>query len=77
MTRAVFLDLVPSLSSDDFLLALRRFVGICGKPRRIYSDNGTKLVGSERELREPDEELHSAEGARKLMETQATELHFV
>ena len=52
VTRAVFLELVPSLSKSDFLLALRKFVSLYRKPEVIHSDNGTNFVGDERELRE-------------------------
>lgn len=51
-TRAVYLTLVQSLSTDDFLLVLRQFMGLYGRPSRIHSDNGTNFIGAERELRE-------------------------
>jgi len=38
-TRAIHLELVKSLSSDEFLLALRRFISQRGLCRVIYSDN--------------------------------------
>ena len=50
VTRAVYLDLAKSLATEDFLLILRRFVGLYGRPRSIHSDNGTNFVGAEREL---------------------------
>ena len=40
-TRAVHLELVDSLSTEVFLLALRRFIARRGKPLRIRSDNAT------------------------------------
>ena len=49
-TRAVNLELAESLSSEDFLLVLRRFIGLFGKPVTVHSDNGTNFVGAEREL---------------------------
>ena len=49
-TKAVHLELVSSLSTDDFMLALRRFISRRGKPRKIYSDNGTNFVGASKEL---------------------------
>ena len=57
VTRAVYLDLSTSLSTEDFLLVLRRFVGLYGRPRSIHSDNGTNFVGAERELREEVQKL--------------------
>ncbi|GFT72674.1 integrase catalytic domain-containing protein [Trichonephila clavipes] len=38
--RALHLELVNALSSDAFLLALRRFIARRGRPRIIYCDNG-------------------------------------
>ncbi|GBM93331.1 hypothetical protein AVEN_217333-1 [Araneus ventricosus] len=42
--RAVHIELVTSLSTDSFILALRRFISRRGRPATIYSDNGTNLV---------------------------------
>lgn len=50
--RAVHLEIVPSLETDDFILALRRFVARRGPPVEMFSDNGTNFVGANRELRE-------------------------
>ena len=50
VTRAVFLELAQSLSTPDFLMVMRRFMGLYGKPRSINSDNGANFVGTEREL---------------------------
>ncbi len=58
VARAVFLELVPSLSTNDFLLALRKFISLYRKPEVIHSDNGTNFVGAERELREAVEEMY-------------------
>ncbi|XP_045033912.1 uncharacterized protein LOC116935697 [Daphnia magna] len=57
VTHAVYLELVTSLSSDDFLLILRRFIGLYGQPGVFHTDNGTNFVGAERELREAAEAL--------------------
>ncbi|GBN41397.1 hypothetical protein AVEN_151437-1 [Araneus ventricosus] len=48
--RAIHLELVNSLSSDAFLLALRRFIARCGRPRTIYCDNGTNFRGASNDL---------------------------
>ena len=57
VTRAAFLALVASLSTQDLLLVLRRFIALFRTPEVIHSDNGTNFVGTERELREVTEEL--------------------
>ena len=49
-TRAVRLDLVGDLSTDSFLLALIKFMERRGKPKTIWTDNGTNFIGAEREL---------------------------
>ena len=49
-TRAVHLDLAGDMSTDSFILALRRFTARRGNPKSINSDNGTNFVGAEREL---------------------------
>ena len=51
-TRAIHLEVVSSLSTDDFLACLRRFIARRGKPTDMYSDNGTNFVGADRVLKE-------------------------
>ncbi|GFU21282.1 integrase catalytic domain-containing protein [Trichonephila clavipes] len=48
--RALHLELVNALSSDAFLLALRRFIASRGRPRIIYCDNGTNFRGAFNDL---------------------------
>ena len=51
-SRASYVDLVEGYSTQDFLLAFRRFVTIRGYPATIYSDAGSQLAAANRELRE-------------------------
>lgn len=44
--RAVHLELTSSLSTSAFIQVLRRFVARRGRPKTIYSDNGTNFVGT-------------------------------
>lgn len=48
--KAVHLELVTDLSTEAFILALRRFISRRGKPREIYCDNGTNFVGASRAI---------------------------
>lgn len=75
-TRAVYLDLSPSLSSTDFLLILRRFIGIYGQPKRLHSDNGTNFIGAERVLRETVLELHKEKDLKQFLEEKLIEWTF-
>ncbi|XP_057656784.1 uncharacterized protein LOC130894180 [Diorhabda carinulata] len=51
-TKSIHLEFVSSLSTDDFLLALKRFISRRGKPSQIYSDHGTNFIGANRNLKE-------------------------
>lgn len=50
ITRAVHLELVTSLSSEAYLMALKRFLSRRGKPAQIFSDNGKTFVGALKEF---------------------------
>ena len=50
-TRACYLELVADLSTDHFIVALKRFIARRGRPQNIRSDNGTNFVGANNELR--------------------------
>ena len=60
-TRAMYLDLTPSLSSDDFLLVFRRYLSFYGRPETMHSDNGKNSVGAEKELLPQIQELNRSE----------------
>lgn len=51
-TKAVHLELVNGLSTNEFLAAFKRFIARRGNPVRISSDNGTNFVGAANQLRE-------------------------
>ena len=51
-TRAVYLDVKPSLKTDDFIMILRQFISRRRPPKEIWSDRGTNFVEANRELRE-------------------------
>ena len=56
--RAVHLKLAGDMSTDSFIMALRRFRGRRGNPKTMRSDNGTNFVGANNELREALESLN-------------------
>ena len=49
--RAIHIELAGDLSTDDFLLALRRFISCHGTVEIIRSDNGTNFVGANNEMK--------------------------
>ena len=51
-TRAIHLEMATDYSSMEFMQTLRRFFANRGQPALVMSDNGSQLVGAERELRE-------------------------
>nr|CAI5819844.1 unnamed protein product [Callosobruchus analis] len=44
-------DIHIHLTADNFIASLRRFISRRGKPRCIYSDNGSNFVGAHRKQR--------------------------
>ena len=50
-SRAVHLEMAHSLDTDSCINAIRRFVARRGPVHKMRSDNGTNLVGADRELR--------------------------
>ncbi|GFV88233.1 integrase catalytic domain-containing protein, partial [Trichonephila clavipes] len=50
--KAVHLELVPTLSTDAMLSALRRFIARRGHPSEIHSDNGTNFIGANNYLKQ-------------------------
>ena len=49
--RAIHLELCEDMSTDSFIMALRRFISRRGCPLKIMSDNGTNIVGANNELK--------------------------
>lgn len=50
-TRAVHLELSIDMTTDSFLMTLRRFIARRGEPELIWCDNGTNFTGVEKELK--------------------------
>ncbi|GFY20784.1 integrase catalytic domain-containing protein [Trichonephila clavipes] len=52
--RAVHLELITPLSTNDFIQAMRRFIARRGRISVMYSDNGTNFTGLNNALRQLD-----------------------
>lgn len=52
VTKAVHIELVSGLSTNEFLLTLKRFISRRGNPSVIFSDNATNFLGSSNQLHE-------------------------
>ncbi len=50
--RAIHLEVAHSLDTDSFINALQRFICRRGQPKLMRSDNGSNIVGAQRELRD-------------------------
>ena len=61
LTRGVYLDLLPSLETSKFLTSLKGFIARRGRPRVIYSDNGSTFKAAADWLRKAmkDEKFHT------------------
>ena len=61
LSRGVFLELLTSLETGEFLTSLKHFIARRGRPSRIYSDNGQTFVAAAKWLKkaQSDEELHA------------------
>lgn len=55
--RAVHIEVVPSLTTDSMIMALRRMAARRGWPRMMFSDNGTNLRGADTELKKAYKEM--------------------
>ena len=60
LTRALYLELLPNLTTDEFLASLKRLIARRGRPQKIYSDNGKTFVAAAKWLKqvEKEERLH-------------------
>lgn len=49
-TKAVHLEVVADMSTAEYIMALENFIARRGIPSLMYTDNGTNLVGGEKEI---------------------------
>jgi len=76
VTRALYVTTVESISTEDFLLALRQLVAIYGRPKRLWLDNGTNFVGAERELREEAQRIYESQGFQEYLKRKGMDFTF-
>ena len=69
-TRAVHVEVVPSLEADACLAVITRFIARRGKPNIILSDNRTNFVGAVREMREKIEAWNQSDIEQSLAQKQ-------
>ena len=56
-SRAIHIETVTSLSTDSFILCLRRFISHRGNIRLLRSDNGSNFVGASFEFKKAFAEM--------------------
>ena len=61
LTRGVFLELLPSLETGEFIKSLKHFIARRGRPSRVYSDNNQTFLVAAKWLKkvQKDAEFHS------------------
>jgi len=72
-TKAVHIEVVTSLTTEAFLAALRRSIARRGKPRTIYSDNGTNFQGAANQLHDIYNMLQSSPELARIQDFLANE----
>ena len=51
-TKAVHIEVVEDLTTEDFLAALKHFISRRGRPAQLHSDNGSNFVGAKNDLQQ-------------------------
>ena len=67
-TRAIQLEKAGDLTTDSFILALRRFIARRGNVKHIRSDNGTNFKGAQEELKDAIAEINIPEVVSELVQ---------
>ena len=65
-TRAVHVEVVPSMDTSSCVMGVERFVSRRGTPAMLWSDNGANFIGAEKELRECVEKWNTLNIAAEL-----------
>ena len=76
-TRAIHLELVADMSTEQFLLAFRRFVARRGCPSRIWSDNAPQFKHADKTLREVWKSIADDEDVQSFIATKGVQWTFI
>jgi hypothetical protein len=58
LTRAVHLEVLPDLSTEEFMYSFKRFIARRGKPDKVYSDNAKTFVAAAKRVRKISKDDH-------------------
>ena len=56
LTRGLYLELLPELTTDEFLGSLKRLIARRGKLNKIYSDNGKTFIAAAKQLKQVEKD---------------------
>ncbi|XP_058811325.1 uncharacterized protein LOC131676220 [Topomyia yanbarensis] len=79
-TKAVHMEAVPDLTTDDFLASLKRFICRRGMVQQLHSDNGTNFRGEHHELNQLFQQFHNQQAVEAIGDfcrTREIEWHFI
>ena len=75
--RAVHFEILSSLTSDAFIMSLRRFISRRGEVKTLCMDRGTNFVGAEPELKEAYKRLRTDQGIADFLTNREIEFKFI
>ena len=76
-TRAVHLELVTDMTTDEFLMALRRFIAQRGKPDSILSDNASTFKAASKVLNQVWRDILKSEDVQSYVANKRIEWSFI
>ena len=74
--RAVHVETVNSLTTDSYINALRRFIAVRGSVEFMRSDNGSNMIGAERELKRAYDSMNLGK-VKSFLLNQSIECEFI
>ncbi|XP_020914628.1 uncharacterized protein LOC110252203 [Exaiptasia diaphana] len=75
--RAIHLEVIRDLSTEQFLLCLRRFISLYGTPTRIYSDNASQLKLADKCTAKIRNDVKSCDDVQNYIAEQSIHWHFI